>query len=260
MTPRSTPPQISMAPVRASGCRRAAGAPARGRGDAGRHPQRRGRCGRGRRSGRAAGLYAGERGPALPGAHRADAGGRRHLERGRAHPLLQPALRHDHQVTTARSADRPECGEFFRVAERDAFRRLLASGDGKSASAELTLVAESGRDVPVNVSIIDLMVEEGASRVICGVVTDLTRSRRRNHELAAANAQLATEIEERGVPRAVCSWRSTRPTWAAGISTSRPEPPSIRSAMTRSSAMRCCSRHGPWRGRCNSSWLRTGRL
>src|SRR6201992_1791002 len=50
---------------------------------------------------------------------------------------------------------------------------------------------------PLNISLIDLKVDEGMPRLVCGIVTDLTFSRLRAHELAAANARLASEIVER---------------------------------------------------------------
>ncbi|OOG59695.1 response regulator [Rhodanobacter sp. C03] len=77
-----------------------------------------------------------------------------------------------------------------------AFRHLMASGRGVGRSAEFTLLGANGL-VPVNVSIADLKVDEQMPNVLCGVVTDLTHSRERSHELAAANMQLASEIDER---------------------------------------------------------------
>ena len=86
---------------------------------------------------------------------------------------------------------------FFSSGERDVFYRLLARGLEAGASGEFTLRKPDGVEVPVNISLVDLKVEQGMSRVVCGVVTDLTHNRRRSHELAAANARLASEIEER---------------------------------------------------------------
>jgi len=88
---------------------------------------------------------------------------------------------------------------FDQVALDDlaAFEALLARQDGAGRAAELTLVAHDGHPVPVNVSAVDLRVEERGPHLICCVVTDLTHSRLRSHELAAANARLASEIEER---------------------------------------------------------------
>lgn len=86
---------------------------------------------------------------------------------------------------------------FMQGEEQASFRVLLANAPFVGTSREYALIAADGTDVPVNVSLIDLKVEEGALRVVCGVVTDLTTNRRRNHELIAANTQLASEIDER---------------------------------------------------------------
>jgi PAS domain S-box-containing protein len=80
--------------------------------------------------------------------------------------------------------------------EGPAFERLLMRGI-TGASGEFTLLTTRGKPVPVTVSLVDLEIEGGSERLVCGVVTDLTHSRRRSHELAAANAQLASEIDER---------------------------------------------------------------
>ena len=86
---------------------------------------------------------------------------------------------------------------FLASTEVMAFRRLMTSGRGAGRSAEFTLQGSNGLLVPVNVSIADLEVDEQMPNVLCGVVTDLTHSRERSHELAAANMQLANEIDER---------------------------------------------------------------
>lgn len=85
---------------------------------------------------------------------------------------------------------------FLPETELLAFRHLMTSGRGAGRSAEFTLLGSNAL-VPVNVSIADLKVDEQMPNVLCGVVTDLTHSRERSHELAAANARLANEIEER---------------------------------------------------------------
>ena len=89
--------------------------------------------------------------------------------------------------------------DFFVGPDREAFDLMLArrrdadaDGDG-----ELLLRAADGSQVPVKISLVDLAVETGMQPVICGVVTDLTHNRRRAEELAAANARLAAEIDER---------------------------------------------------------------
>jgi PAS domain S-box-containing protein len=85
---------------------------------------------------------------------------------------------------------------FFVGLNNRAFGRMLAH-QGSEPAGELMLRAIGGLDVPVNVSLVDLAVDPASQRVVCCVVTDLTHSRRRGHELAAANAKLAAEIEER---------------------------------------------------------------
>jgi PAS domain S-box-containing protein len=84
---------------------------------------------------------------------------------------------------------------YLESGEHAAFDLLLGSAAG--GSAEFTLLTVQGRPVPVNLSLVGLTVEHGMPQVICGVVTDLSNNRRRSHELAAANARLASEIEER---------------------------------------------------------------
>jgi PAS domain S-box-containing protein len=86
---------------------------------------------------------------------------------------------------------------FIRGSDWTAFSSLLAQREEPGRSAEFTLCTSAGDDVPVNVSIAALMAEGSAPRMYCGVFTDLTHSRERSHELAAANAQLASEIAER---------------------------------------------------------------
>jgi len=87
--------------------------------------------------------------------------------------------------------------EFVALEDRDTFDELLAIGSHASRSAEFHLIAAQGSNVPVNMSVADLPVDEQMPDLMCGVITDLTRSRRRTDELAAANTQLATEIQQR---------------------------------------------------------------
>ncbi len=86
---------------------------------------------------------------------------------------------------------------FFSASERARFISFLGSDMERGGSQEFTLTLSDGKDVPVNVSMVSLPLETGQSKVICGVVTDLTHSRQRSHELIAANARLAEEIAER---------------------------------------------------------------
>lgn len=86
---------------------------------------------------------------------------------------------------------------FFRGAEREIFCRLLARQLGTGVTAEFNLWTESGIQVPVNISLVELAADEGMPRVICAVITDLTENRKRSDELSAANQRLASEIQER---------------------------------------------------------------
>ncbi len=87
-------------------------------------------------------------------------------------------------------------GRFLREGEREAFHRHVGR-PRSGTSSEFTLHTAGRQEVPVNISLVNLKVAEGMPRVICGVVTDLSNSRRRSHELAAANERLAREIDER---------------------------------------------------------------
>src|ERR1700760_2047963 len=87
--------------------------------------------------------------------------------------------------------------KYFSVEEARTLLRMIDTGAGPGIAGEFTIVDETGHEVPVNISLIDLKVEEAMPRLVCGIVTDLTFSRMRAHELAAANARLASEIVER---------------------------------------------------------------
>jgi PAS domain S-box-containing protein len=88
-------------------------------------------------------------------------------------------------------------GRFFEKSERRAFQALMTRERDAGASAEFTLRSAHGAKIPVNISLAGLTVEEGGQGIVCVVVTDLTHNLKRSHELAAANALLAREIEER---------------------------------------------------------------
>ncbi len=90
-----------------------------------------------------------------------------------------------------------DISRFFAGLDKEAIRRRLSLRECTGGDGELTLRAIDGTDVYVNISLVDLAVEPGTARVICGVVTDLTQNRRRSDELASANARLAAEIKER---------------------------------------------------------------
>jgi PAS domain S-box-containing protein len=88
--------------------------------------------------------------------------------------------------------------EFVAPQDCPLLNQLLTRGAVAGRSAEFSLITAAGEEnVPVNMSVADLPIEEGSADLLCGVITDLTRSRRRTDELAAANQQLASEIDER---------------------------------------------------------------
>lgn len=97
-----------------------------------------------------------------------------------------------HEMLIGTQFERFLCG-----SERASFHVLLAMEPFVGMSREYSLQTGDDADVPVNMSLVDLRVEEGALRVVCGVVTDLTANRQRSNELTAANLKLATEIDER---------------------------------------------------------------
>ena len=91
-----------------------------------------------------------------------------------------------------------EALHFVAPADTAVFADLMAHGHASGRSAELSLLHAGHASVPVNFSVVGLnMDQDSSTRMLCGVVTDLTGSRQRSHELAAANARLAAEIEER---------------------------------------------------------------
>ncbi|WP_458072297.1 ATP-binding protein [Rhodanobacter sp. BL-MT-08] len=88
--------------------------------------------------------------------------------------------------------------DFVALADRPVFDQLLKRGSVAGRSAEISLVTTDWQtNVPVNMSVADMPIEAGMPDLLCGVITDLTRSRKRTDELAAANQQLANEIDER---------------------------------------------------------------
>lgn len=87
--------------------------------------------------------------------------------------------------------------KFFDAAQRAALLELIGALVRPSAAGEFTIIDQSGSDIPVNISLIDLKVDSGMPRMVCAIVTDLTFNRMRSRELGAANERLATEIVER---------------------------------------------------------------
>lgn len=86
---------------------------------------------------------------------------------------------------------------FFEAREKIKIFEMIEGAVARGVTGELTLVNQTGADVPVNISLIDLMVDLGMPRLICGIVTDLTFNRMRTRELCDANKKLAEEIIER---------------------------------------------------------------
>jgi PAS domain S-box-containing protein len=88
-------------------------------------------------------------------------------------------------------------GVFFNDNESRTLSGMVKSASENGVAGEFTLIDRGGTDVPVNISLIDLRVDEGSPRLLCGIVTDLTVNRMRTRELGAANERLAKEIVER---------------------------------------------------------------
>ncbi|WP_375780442.1 ATP-binding protein [Bradyrhizobium sp. ma5] len=86
---------------------------------------------------------------------------------------------------------------YVSVDEGRVLSNMIATGAGPGVSGEFGIVNCLGHEVPVNISLIDLKVDEAMPRLVCGIVTDLTSSRMRTRELSAANERLANEIVER---------------------------------------------------------------
>lgn len=86
---------------------------------------------------------------------------------------------------------------YFSADEAETLSGMIATGAGPGIAGEFAIADSAGREVPVNISLIDLKVDGAMPRLVCGIVTDLTSSRMRARELGVANARLADEIVER---------------------------------------------------------------
>jgi PAS domain S-box-containing protein len=75
---------------------------------------------------------------------------------------------------------------YFSDDEHEVFQRLLSRRSDDGAAGEFTLRASGDVRVPVNISLIELKADGGMSRVVCGVITDLTHNRRRGKLAARA--------------------------------------------------------------------------
>ncbi len=80
--------------------------------------------------------------------------------------------------------------------EQDVFDRLLDEAGGTGARSELTFRNANGTLVPAYLSLSLLRTDDG-TRLLCGVLTDLTEQKLHLRELAEANARLMGEIAGR---------------------------------------------------------------
>ena len=87
--------------------------------------------------------------------------------------------------------------KFFSADEGRTLLQMIETSAGPGVAGEFTIVDKFRSEVPVNISLIDLKVDVGMPRLVCGIVTDLTFNRMRTRELGAANERLASEIGER---------------------------------------------------------------
>ena len=85
---------------------------------------------------------------------------------------------------------------FDHIADRPMVERMLAAPDAADA-AEVSLRSSGTRAIPVNMSIVELQVEDGSPRMLCAIVTDLSHNYARAREVAEANARLASEMRQR---------------------------------------------------------------
>jgi PAS domain S-box-containing protein len=83
------------------------------------------------------------------------------------------------------------------VHEGDNLKAMLQRAGPEGESAELSMVLASGALAQVNLSMVNMVVEAGADRLLCLIVTDLRQNHERALELSDANLRLAAEIAER---------------------------------------------------------------
>src|SRR6201996_5341651 len=70
---------------------------------------------------------------------------------------------------------------FFGADEGKTLMHMIDTGATPGVAGEFSILAGSGSEIPVNISLIDLKFDEGMPRLFCGIVTDLTFSRLRAH-------------------------------------------------------------------------------
>jgi PAS domain S-box-containing protein len=83
------------------------------------------------------------------------------------------------------------------VDGRDQLTAMLERAGPEGESAELSMVVASGARAQVNLSMVNMVMEAGAERLLCLIVTDLRQNHERALELSDANLRLAAEIAER---------------------------------------------------------------
>ena len=76
--------------------------------------------------------------------------------------------------------------------DQSAFERLTMQGGGRGS---LKLQAAGGRTIPVHLTLTEL-INDG-TRILCGIVTDLTEQQQAETALRESNARLVAEITER---------------------------------------------------------------
>jgi len=83
------------------------------------------------------------------------------------------------------------------VKEGEELRRMLAGSGREGASSEFRLALAPGGFAEVNLSVVDMIVEEDADHMLCVIVTDLRQNRERAREISEANQRLAAEVADR---------------------------------------------------------------
>jgi signal transduction histidine kinase/ActR/RegA family two-component response regulator len=74
---------------------------------------------------------------------------------------------------------------------------VLSQGDLRDRSGEFAVLRSDGSETLASVSFAKVALDDFSEPIVCGVVSDLTATHRRSHELHATNLRLAQEIEER---------------------------------------------------------------
>ncbi len=85
---------------------------------------------------------------------------------------------------------------FILPDDQSTFEALLAGADRGGTRGELTLVGADGIHTPVYLSL-NLLQSQGAIRLLCGVMTDLTEQKLHVRALSDANAKLMMESGQR---------------------------------------------------------------